>query len=34
MIASASGHRDVVQVFHSSGAQMDQKDKVRHNINR
>ena len=33
MLASDSGHTDVVQLLLSSGAQVDLQDKVRHNIN-
>ena len=33
MVASGSGHTDVVQLLLSSGAQVDLQDEVRHNIN-
>ena len=33
MLASDSGHTDLVQLLLSSGAQVDLQDKVRHNIN-
>ena len=33
MLASVSGHTDVVQLLLSSGALVDLQDKVRHNIN-
>ena len=33
MLASDSGHTDVVQLLLSSGAQVDLQDEVRHNIN-
>ena len=33
MLASDSGHTDVVQLLLSSGAQVDLQDKVWHNIN-
>ena len=33
MLASGSGHTDVVQLLLSSGAQVDLQDEVRHNIN-
>ena len=33
MMASGSGHTDVVQLLLSSGAQVDLQDNVRHNIN-
>ena len=33
MLASDSGHTDVVQLLLSSGAQVDLQDKVSHNIN-
>ena len=33
MLASDSGHTDVVQLLLSSGAQVDLQDEVRHKIN-
>ena len=33
MLASDSGHTDVVQLLLSSGAQVDLQDEVRHNMN-
>ena len=33
MLASDSGHTDVVQLLLSGGAQVDLQDEVRHNIN-
>ena len=33
MLASDSGHTDVVQLLLSSGAQVDLQDKVRHIVN-
>ena len=33
MLASDSGHTDVVKLLLSSGAQVDLQDKVRHSIN-
>ena len=33
MLASDSGHTDVVQLLLSSGAKIDMQNKVRHNIN-
>ena len=33
MLASGSGHTDVVHLLLSSGAKVDLQDEVRHNIN-
>ena len=33
MLASDSGHTDVVQLLLSSGAKIDMQNKVRHDIN-
>ena len=33
MLASDSGHTDMVQLLLSSGAQVDLQDEVRHNMN-